>query len=603
VASTDQTAAPGAAGAQAIRRAAEADPLLAARAVLMTMPAAAARVQGTLAWEIHVKGLERRRVTVSDGRARVEPAEHRGPDAPEPDFRIETDPEALVDMATGSLGGLRMAFGRRVRVKGRRRRAMRLRAMAEGPEPTMADVVAAGGTVEPDVAYRLLPYLIDPEWTVGRRFCVGYHVTGDGGGRWYVHVRDGEALEVSTEPPEGGADGIATVSMGDYQRLAGGELAPIKAMQERRTEIEGEIYGLTLMGRWIERAQGRDGAELEREARQRTVQAARAGLWGASAPAQLPSADGQGDPGHLAERSTRDGDLLDYGQLYALWERQNWRAHELDFSQDKEHWLATPGEGQESTIWSLGSFYVGEERVTADLAPFLRAAPTGEIEAFLATQLVDEARHAVFFDRFGAEVMCLEADDFRGRMREVESRLREPWRAVFDDGLRDVSERIKADPHDPSLFVEGVAVYHMVVEGFLAVTGQTFIRGYMEQHGIYPGFCEGFGLVERDEHRHIAFGVRCLKDAIEANPDHRATIERTVLELVPTAALVLVPPYAEDPSDFMSYGYHSSEMYSYAYRTLKRRMAVLGIEVPPPEELMPGPIERPAQPRELTASP
>jgi ribonucleoside-diphosphate reductase beta chain len=60
---------------------------------------------------------------------------------------------------------------------------------------------------------------------------------------------------------------------------------------------------------------------------------------------------------------------------------------------------------------------VGEQRVIADLAPFLQAAPTGEIELFLATQLVDEARHAAFFDRFGAEVMCLSADDFRGRMR------------------------------------------------------------------------------------------------------------------------------------------------------------------------------------------
>ena len=68
-----------------------------------------------------------------------------------------------------------------------------------------------------------------------------------------------------------------------------------------------------------------------------------------------------------------DGDgLLDYRQLYALWERQNWKATELDFSVDREQWVITPREAQESTIWSLGSFYVGEERVTADLAPFLR---------------------------------------------------------------------------------------------------------------------------------------------------------------------------------------------------------------------------------------
>ena len=84
--------------------------------------------------------------------------------------------------------------------------------------------------------------------------------------------------------------------------------------------------------------------------------------------------------------------------------------------------------------------------MTADLAPFLQAAPTGEIELFLATQLVDEARHAAFFDRFGAEVMCLSADDFRGRMREVEQILLSPWREVFDDGLRDVARRIQAKP-------------------------------------------------------------------------------------------------------------------------------------------------------------
>ena len=34
-----------------------------------------------------------------------------------------------------------------------------------------------------------------------------------------------------------------------------------------------------------------------------------------------------------------------------------------------------------------------------------------------------------------------------------------------------------------------------------------------------------------------------------------------------------------------------------AYRTLKRRMRVLGIEIPPPEEFMPGPIGEPSEPR------
>src|SRR5215217_2915069 len=457
---------------------------------------------------------------------------------------------------------------------------MKLRRMSDGLD--LAAVVENGGTLDPDLLYRSLPYMVDPEWTTGHDFTVKYVVSGVG--TWYVTVNDGEPLEVSRNGAA--ADGTATVSFDSYQQLASGAVSPAVAMQNQLTNIDGEIHPVTLLGRWIARAQGADEDELQREARQRRLQQERSGLY----------ASGGGD---------RDGDgLLDYRQLYALWERQNWKATELDFSVDREQWVITPSEAQESTIWSLGSFYVGEERVTADLAPFLHAAPTGEIELFLATQLVDEARHAAFFDRFGAEVMCLSADDFRGRMREVEKLLLSPWREVFDDGLRDVSKRIQAKPDDLGLFVEGITTYHMVVEGFLAVTGQTLIRDYMLEHSMYPGFCEGFGLVERDEHRHVAFGVRFLRDAIREDARHRATVERVVLDLVPKAAYVFAPPYVNDPSDYVSYGYTSRQIYGFAYRTLKRRMKVLGIEIPPPEELLPGPIEGAASPAaEVAAKP
>jgi ribonucleoside-diphosphate reductase beta chain len=284
---------------------------------------------------------------------------------------------------------------------------------------------------------------------------------------------------------------------------------------------------------------------------------------------------------------------MSHQELYALWERQNWRAHELDFSVDREHWLATPTDAQEHTAFSLGNFYVGEERVTADLAPFVSAAPSGEVEAFLATQLVDEMRHAVFFDRWMAEVMALDADDLRGRIREIEGMLqaRDAWRFVFDDSLREIANRIKDRPDDLELFVEGIVTYHMVVEGVLAMPGQRIIIQYTEDHAIYPGFNRGFRLVERDEHRHIAFGVRFLKDACEERPEMRAVIVRTLEQLLPKAAEVFMPPEADDPADFTSYGHHSSQVYGFAYQALKRRMATIGIEIPGPERLMPGPVD------------
>ncbi len=564
----------------ALHRIAADDPELAARLILMTLPGAASKIGGTMSYVLDVAGLGTHRVSISGGRARVDQAD----EAEDADFRLQADARTLVDLVTGTHGPLGLMMRGRLRIRGKRRKAMKLRRMSG--EVSLADVVEAGGTLDPDILYRSLPYIVDPEWTTGHDFTVRYVVTGEGGGSWYVTVRDGQPLEVSRE--ERDVAGTASVSFDSYQRMASGQLSPSQAMQNQLTTIEGQIHPITLIGRWIARAQGADDAELKREQKQRQLQERRANLYvegGIGGP-------GQGDPGHESEGGVRDGGgLLDYRQLYALWERQNWKATELDFTVDKEQWLATPREAQESTIWSLGSFYVGEERVTADLAPFLQAAPSGEIELFLATQLVDEARHAAFFDRFGAEVMCLSADDFRGRMREVEQILLSPWREVFDDGLRDVAKRIQAKPDDLDLFVEGVTTYHMVVEGFLAVTGQTLIRDYMIEHSLYPGFSEGFGLVERDEHRHVAFGVRFLRDAIEEDPRHRATVERVVLDLAPKAAYVFVPPYVKDASEFVSYGYTSRQIYGFAYRTLKRRMKVLGIEIPPPEELLPGPIE------------
>jgi hypothetical protein len=71
----------------------------------------------------------------------------------------------------------------------------------------------------------------------------------------------------------------------------------------------------------------------------------------------------------------------------------------------------------------------------------------------------------------------------------------------------------------------------------------------------------------------------------------KGVILRRLEELLPEAAEVFVPPEADDPSDFVSYGHHSSQIYGFAYQALKRRMAAIGIEIPPPERLMPGPVD------------
>jgi ribonucleoside-diphosphate reductase beta chain len=566
---------------QAVAEMAREDPALAARLVIQTLPAAAARVPGKLTYGLSVEGLGEYTVVIDSGRAEVIQGLNGATD-----FNLSTNVSGLAELAAGT-SPLRLIVSGRVRIRGNRLRARKLRAMSNGPVD-LADVISNGGSVDPDLLYRSLPYLIDPEWTRGHAYLLRYAI---GDQSWDIEVRDGEPIRVS-EPSNGREpDSVVGVSPDTFRKLVSRELSPTDAMRLQLTSVEGQIYPVTLLGRWIDRSQGRDDAELERERRQRELQASRAGSWGSNVNGASAS-PGQGDPAHESEGKRRaGGQLLSYGQLYALWEKQNWKAHELDFTIDQEQWLTTPAESQAHTAWSLGSFYIGEERVTADLAPFLLAAPSGEVEMFLATQLVDEARHTAFFDRFGGEVMALSAGDLRGRMRELEQTMIPAWHETFDGGLRETANRIKAEPDNLDLFVEGICTYHLIIEGVLAMTGQRLILKYMEDHSLYPGFQQGFSLVERDEHRHIAFGVRFLQDVMEQDAGRfRPIIEQRVRELVPKAVRVFVPPYADSAESFVSYGYDSTQIYGYAYRALKRRLAVIGLDCPSPEELMPGPI-------------
>ncbi len=65
-------------------------------------------------------------------------------------------------------------------------------------------------------------------------------------------------------------------------------------------------------------------------------------------------------------------------------------------------------------MYGLSAFFVGEQRVAAELGPMMRAAPDEDMRLFLCTQIADEARHVAFFDRFYSEVGVLEADGAGG---------------------------------------------------------------------------------------------------------------------------------------------------------------------------------------------
>jgi ribonucleoside-diphosphate reductase beta chain len=280
-----------------------------------------------------------------------------------------------------------------------------------------------------------------------------------------------------------------------------------------------------------------------------------------------------------AADTTGDVHLLSYEELYRLWERQQWQTQELDFTRDREDWNERfDDEERFQRMYGLSAFFIGEQKVAEELGPIMRAAPTEDQRIFLCTQIADEARHVRFFERFYREVGVLESDELTEMLGETSEHLNEDFGRLFDGMLRERTDRLAVEPADTEALVEAVTIYHMVIEGMLALTGQHFIMDYNERQGTLPAFVEGFQNVARDEHRHVAFGSVFLREKAREDDRFKEAIQRTLEEVLPVADRVLKPPWApEDDADFELFGYSMAETRQFAGRSLMRRLKVIGL--------------------------
>jgi len=276
---------------------------------------------------------------------------------------------------------------------------------------------------------------------------------------------------------------------------------------------------------------------------------------------------------------TAEVKLLTYKELYLLWERQQWQTQELDFSKDREDWNERFDEEERfQRMYGLSSFFIGEQKVAEELGPIMRAAPTEEQRIFLCTQIADEARHVRFFERFYREVGVLESDELSQMLEQTSEHLNENFGRLFDEMLKMRTERLSAEPEDTEALVEAVTLYHMVIEGMLALTGQHFIMDYNEQQETLPAFVEGFQNVARDEHRHVAFGAVFLREKVHEDERYKEAIQRTLEEALPVADGVLSPPWAPEDEDYELFGYSLADTRRFAATCLMRRLKVIGLQ-------------------------
>jgi Ribonucleotide reductase, small chain/SCP-2 sterol transfer family len=289
-----------------------------------------------------------------------------------------------------------------------------------------------------------------------------------------------------------------------------------------------------------------------------------------------------------AHVGTLASDAISYEDLYARWERGNWSATELDFTEDARQWREdfTDFERQ-AAVWNYCLFFWGEDAVADNLSPYIDAAPLEEQKYFLTTQQVDEARHAVFFKRFMQEVCGIGNGSMASGLESIKPQLTPGFRKIFDR-LDRMADELRAD-RSPAKLAAAVTLYHVVIEAALAQPGQHFIYGYLERRDQLPAFREGMKNIAADEQRHIGFGVKLLADLNREDPVGVPKAVAQILRQVTryTAQVLMPPGWDERYITVFGATYDEVGVEGLTSMTTKLRSAGLAIETLPGPPLLP----------------
>jgi ribonucleoside-diphosphate reductase beta chain len=278
--------------------------------------------------------------------------------------------------------------------------------------------------------------------------------------------------------------------------------------------------------------------------------------------------------------------LPSYRELYYRWEKQQWKASEIDFEVDRQQWAAMSQDERNMRMYGLSAFFQGEASVTDTLSPYAIAMPEEEMRLFVTTQQVDEARHTVFFARFFNEVIGLDRGKLEDTLVEVRQYMNPDLQYILIEALDEIGERLRQDPKNVATLVEGVTLYHVIIEGTMALAGQRGILENYRLNNIFPGFRGGFTAVARDESRHVVFGVRFLRDMIQRDRAYASVVQATVEKYAPRA-LTAISPADEQVPNILAAGEDPWVTPRFAQDSLRKKLKVVGLSmnlpaVPPP---------------------
>lgn len=252
-----------------------------------------------------------------------------------------------------------------------------------------------------------------------------------------------------------------------------------------------------------------------------------------------------------------------------LWQKAKklgiWDPQDIDLTQDRVDWVEHFDETQRQTFLHLTAVFLGgEEAVTLDLLPLIMViAKEGRLEEemFLTSFLWEEAKHVEMFRRWLDEVAQTDED--------LSHFYPPSYERLFFEELPAALNALRTDS-SPEAQARASATYNMIVEGTLAETGYWAYLKILEAEDLMPGMREVVAHLNRDESRHIAYGVYLLSRLVaeHGEPVWEVIEERMGELLVPTMGIIdeIYDQYDPFPFDITK-----EDLSNYAMHQFQRR--------------------------------
>jgi ribonucleoside-diphosphate reductase beta chain len=235
------------------------------------------------------------------------------------------------------------------------------------------------------------------------------------------------------------------------------------------------------------------------------------------------------------------------GPIYRKYEkatRKIWDAKQLDYEQDSADWARMTDAQREGITTITVRFEAGEQEVTDELLPMLAAAHAlGRFDwvMYLATFMIEEARHSEFFTLWHARVPGLhtpadKAAHWPLREHTVDPGGRFKVGEPVYIGLPEYGAKLSAAVESgdeaaiEGAFVQFATLYCAWVEGVLTMPSYEIVIDTTTLWDVLPTLRQGFRNILSDEGRHITFGTQACRILIEKNRAYEALAHEVIDE-------------------------------------------------------------------------